>query len=163
MSSDRACLLKGGFKQGFGKVTSPYKRLLVAIDNSYASAKVFERALLISRDGCILLYAVNVIQTNLPYSKKSSIAIDDDYREILNKTSNDLFETALKKGKEAGVNVEPVQLEGDPAEEILKFALDNDVELIIVGSKEKVGSTKNLGSVSARIATEAKCSVLIER
>ncbi len=163
MSSDGVCLLKGSFKEGFGKEVTPYKRVLVAIDNSYMSAKVFERSLIISQGACNILYAVNVIQTKLPYANSNSIAVDPNYYDLMRGNSKELFDMVLRKGKEAGINVEVVQLEGDPAEEILKFALDNDVELIIVGSKDKLGSIKNLGSVSSRIAVEAKCAVLIER
>ncbi|NLI41563.1 MAG: universal stress protein [Caldisericales bacterium] len=163
MTSSSAALLCGSFKEGFGKEVSPYRRVLAAIDNSYMSAKVFERALLLSQRSCSVLYAVNVIQTKLPYANSSPVAVDPAYHDLMRSNSKDLFEVVLRKAKEAGVNVTPVQLDGDPAEEILKFALDNDVELIVVGSKDKLGSIKNLGSVSSRIAIEAKCAVLIER
>lgn len=163
MASGGVCLLSGSFKDGFGKEVSPYRRLLAAIDNSYMSARVFERALILSQSSCSILYAVNVIQTKLPYAKTSPVALEPAYYDLMRAASKELFEVAIKRGKAVGVEVEPVQLEGDPAEEILKFAHDNDVDLIVVGSKDKIGSVKNLGSASSRIAVEAKCAVLIER
>jgi nucleotide-binding universal stress UspA family protein len=162
MMPKRVCDLQGSFTDGFNQTVSEYKVIAVAIDNSYSAAKVLRRALLLAKS-CSMLYIVHVLQTTLPYGEKSTITIDPSYYEILQKESMELFVTAEKNIENTDVNFETLLLEGDPAEEILKFISKKGVELMILGSKDKLGSTKNLGSVSSKIAVNAKCSVLIER
>ncbi|MDI9644878.1 MAG: universal stress protein [Candidatus Verstraetearchaeota archaeon] len=150
------------FVEGFSKVSSHYQTILVAVDYSYASAKVLERALLLAKVNCSTLHIVHVIRTRLPFQSRETSAIDPSYKDVMIKDSIALFEIASKKATEAGVRYVTVRLEGDPAEEILKYAEENKIELIVIGSKEKQ-KTVHLGSVSSRVASEAKCSVLIER
>ena len=54
--------------------------------------------------------------------------------------------------------------EGRPADIIVQIAIDNQVDLIVVGSRG-LGGVKQLflGSVSDRVADEAPCPVLIVR
>lgn len=152
----------GLFVEGFDKVTSHYRTMMVAVDYSYVSAKVFERALLLAKANCSNLHIVHVIRTRLPLQSRETSAIDPSYKDVMIRDSITLFEIASKKASEAGVPYVTARLEGDPAEEILKYAEENGIELIVIGSKEKA-KTSYLGSVSSRVASEAKCSVLIER
>jgi nucleotide-binding universal stress UspA family protein len=161
MTPKQVCEL-GSFKEGIDQPVADYKRVAVAIDNSYKAAKVLRRALLMSKN-CSIFYIIHVMQTMLPYAMKSTISMEPEYKEILQKESTELFEVAKKKAEKAKINYEIVLLEGNPADEMLKFIKENEIELIIVGSKDKIGSAKNLGSVSNKIASEATCSVLIER
>ncbi len=64
-----------------------------------------------------------------------------------------------------GINVEVEILMGKASDSILKFANQNKIELIVIGSKGLHGMKKivALGSVSRRISEEAKCPVLIIR
>ena len=162
MMPKQICELQGSFTEGFNQIVSDYKTMAVAIDNSYSSAKVLRRALLLSK-GCSMLYIIHVLQTKLSYENKSAITIDPSYYEIQQKQSMDLLKIAKKMAEISGVTFETVLLEGDPVEEMLKFTSEKSLELIILGSKDKIGSTKNLGSVSSKVSVEAKCSVLIER
>jgi len=53
-------------------------------------------------------------------------------------------------------------LSGNPAEEIIKYADANDVDLIIMGHIGRTAATGFLmGSVSQRVATHSKKSVMI--
>jgi nucleotide-binding universal stress UspA family protein len=52
---------------------------------------------------------------------------------------------------------------GDPAGEILKAIATMNIDLVVMGAKEKVGTLAHMGSVSKRVSEEAKCSVMIER
>ncbi len=142
---------------------SPYRRMMVCVDHSIMSAKVLERALYLAKVFCIKTYIVHVQPTKPPYATTQPFAMEDTYHQYLHELSRDLLGAVKKRAELAGTEFEVILLEGDPAEKILDFIRDYEIDLVVVGSKEKVGSAKNLGSVSARIATEAKCSVLIER
>lgn len=64
----------------------------------------------------------------------------------------------------AGVQALPVLLRGDAASEILQYARDHQVDLIIAGSRG-LGQVRGwlLGSVSRKLLHYAKCSVLVVR
>jgi nucleotide-binding universal stress UspA family protein len=142
---------------------SPYKKIMVGVDRPLVSAMILMRALELAKTFCSKLYIVHVLSTKLPYQTKSKIAIEPEFYEVQWEFSRDILQYAKKAAAEVHIDTETVLLEGDPVEEILNFIKEKGINLVVMGSKDKVGSLKNLGSVSARVATEAKCSVLIER
>ncbi|MEN3006077.1 MAG: universal stress protein [Candidatus Methanosuratincola petrocarbonis] len=162
MSAKTTCPT-ASFFEGFNKVRSNYRSIMAAVDYSYVSAKVLERAILLSKVNCARLHIVHVVRTKLPLQSRQTTAMDPSYKEVLLKDAATLFEVAGKKASEAGIEYVTMRLEGDPAEEIIRYASENGIELIVVGNKEKPSTYAPLGSVSSKVATEAHCSVLIER
>lgn len=144
-------------------IITPWKTIAVCVDNSYVSAMVFERALKLAEFSCSRLHVLHVIPVNLPYAQKSEIAIEPGISEYMRQESEDMFRSIRKRLEERRVSGETVLLEGDPAEEILTFIRENKIELVILGSKEKLHTNVFLGSVSSRVSEEASSSVLIER
>jgi nucleotide-binding universal stress UspA family protein len=124
---------------------------------------VFERALRLSEISCAKLYVLHVIPESLPYAPKSSIAMDPGISEYMRQESEETFKSVKKRLEEKNISGETVLLEGEPAEEILSFIKENKIELVILGSREKLQTKDFLGSVSRRVAGEACSSVLIER
>jgi nucleotide-binding universal stress UspA family protein len=60
--------------------------------------------------------------------------------------------------------VEPVILEGNPANEIVNFAEGNDIELIVIGTLGKTGVQRFLmGSVAGNVIRHSKVPVLVVR
>ncbi|MBV9459664.1 MAG: universal stress protein [Bradyrhizobium sp.] len=51
----------------------------------------------------------------------------------------------------------------DPASAVLEFAAVNQVDHIIIGAHEQSGMLARLGSVSSRVASEARCTVTVVR
>jgi len=77
-------------------------------------------------------------------------------------------ETTLEQGAEnvsgAGVEVETMAREGDPADAILDVAEETGADLIVVGNKGMTGAKRFLlGSVPNKVSHHAPCSVLIIR
>ena len=65
-------------------------------------------------------------------------------------------------GDDSDVAVEPVALEGPPAEVLVEAA--DDAEILVVGSRGRGGfAALLLGSVSQQVAHHARCPVLIHR
>jgi len=61
-----------------------------------------------------------------------------------------------------GVTLETVILEGKPAAEIVRFAAENQIDLIVIGTKGKRGFERLLlGSVAEQVVRMASCKVLI--
>jgi nucleotide-binding universal stress UspA family protein len=59
------------------------------------------------------------------------------------------------------VSVEYHLLEGEPAEEIVRLAKSNNIDLIIMGSHGRTGLSRLLmGSVAEQVVRRAECAVL---
>ncbi|MEN2994902.1 MAG: universal stress protein, partial [Thermodesulfovibrio sp.] len=64
--------------------------------------------------------------------------------------------------KEKGVRGQTVILEGNPADVIVDYAKDNNIDLIVIGTKGKDATERTLfGSVSQKVTAHAGCSVLV--
>lgn len=60
------------------------------------------------------------------------------------------------------ISVHHVFLEGDPATEIVRYAFEAGIDLIVMGTHGRTGLERLLmGSVAEKVMREAKCSVLV--
>jgi nucleotide-binding universal stress UspA family protein len=60
------------------------------------------------------------------------------------------------------IAVSHVLLEGDPAEEITRYAADAGIDVIVIGTHGRTGVDRpEMGSVAERVMREAACSVLV--
>jgi nucleotide-binding universal stress UspA family protein len=60
------------------------------------------------------------------------------------------------------IRVRHVLLEGDPAAEIVRFAQDMNMDLIVMGTHGRTGLERMLmGSVAEKVMRDANCSVLV--
>ena len=63
---------------------------------------------------------------------------------------------------EDGVKISSIIREGSPANVILDVAVEEDIDLIVIGSSGKSGFDRFiLGSVSDKVVNAAKCPVLV--
>ena len=79
----------------------------------------------------------------------------------------DVEQTLERSGgslSQAGVEVETLAREGDPADAILDVAEEKGADLIVVGNKGMTGAKRFLlGSVPNKVSHHAPCSVMIIR
>lgn len=60
------------------------------------------------------------------------------------------------------ITVNHVLLEGDPAQEIISYARDTGMDLIVIGTHGRTGKDRILmGSVAEKVMREGPCSVLV--
>jgi nucleotide-binding universal stress UspA family protein len=84
----------------------------------------------------------------------------DDAREEVREESA----TAAQRLLQAGLDAEPVVLEGDAAAEIVRFAAERGTGTIVMGTRGHTGLARIfLGSVARNVLLHAPCSVLIVR
>lgn len=145
------------------------KKILVAIDGSPQSDKAAEEAVrLASISGSKFRSKVFAVLV-LPNMKSSSFADflpskppteQPDWKEKRDR----LFYVVEKVSAEASVAIESMVVYGDPAEELIGVAEENDCDVIVIGSSGK-GRVKRtlMGSVSTKVALHAHCSVYIVR
>ncbi len=94
----------------------------------------------------------------------SATCYEDTLRDRLHRESQQLMTNTVWRFREAGLEVEPVILSGNPAEEIVRVADSRKVSLIVVGAHGRTGlSHAFLGSVSAGVIRLARQPVLVVR
>lgn len=130
------------------------KRIIIPVDNTEDSKKAVEKGAFLAK---LLGVDAKIITVNDTQQFMSSVILEDKLRK-----ETDAFLNNFKKIAETyGVNIETQLIIGKPAEEIVKFAKQDD--LIIIAHHDK---TKGLDkviekSVSRVVVQNAPCSVLI--
>ena len=145
------------------------KTLLVAIDGSSHSMKAVDYASEIaasSKAGIIILTVVKVqnyqkYSTEMrKYAELEHVSVVD--LDALKSIANDLVAHAEKKAREKGVgDIVTKVREGPVARTIVACAEQNDVDMIVIGSRGFGNIEATLrGGVSHRVELLAKCPVL---
>jgi len=143
------------------------KRILVATDGSEkASSVVACGAELAAKNGATvyLVHAVNgskvlkevkeFIESEHLEEEPKRVYMDQTAGRILNDARHDAWKYGVKSTKSA-------VLLGDPAKEIIRFARDNDIDMIVIG-QNGVRNAKKLYSrkVTDKIARTSDCACI---
>lgn len=129
--------------------------ILVAVDGSEYSDKAFEYACELSIMKNIPLKIINVVEeyATVGYSI---------FRE-LKKSSRQMLHQYKGRAESLYIqNVSTIHSVGNAAEEILKIANGKDVDTLVIGSKGKYGTSKDmLGGTSYKLVHYSKCTVTV--
>ena len=131
-----------------------FERIIIPVDNTEASKIAVEKGALFAK---LLGIDVKIITVNDTHQFISSVVLE----EKLKKEAGAFLENFKKIGEEFGVKLEAQLIIGKPAEEIVKFAKEND--LIIMAHHAKIKSIDKFmtGSISRDVIRNAPCSVLL--
>ena len=144
-----------------------FKKILVAVDGSKSSFKAMDKAIELQKlmDTEIYLMCVykhhSLFEASLSIGRPDSMDIPD---KVLSEYAKEIVNHAKEQAKKKGaVKVRGFVKAGRPSKIITKFAEDKDVDLIVVVSRGTHGDKDGmlLGSVSHRVASRAKCPVLV--
>ncbi len=139
-----------------------YKRILVATMGEYMD-EIIEHTLNLIKGPEAEVLCVYVIETSVPFltPKKVKQMMISELKtrgdEILNDMKN-AFEEAEKT-----INFKAVMTEGNPADEIVKTADDENVDVIVMGTGKSIVDKHLLGSVSEKVVHSAPCTILLVR
>lgn len=143
-----------------------FKRILVAVDGSRTSLGALEHAIKLQSltDAEIYLLCVykhhSLFEASLSMVRPTELQIPD---QALNEFAREVINHAREYAHEHGAsNVRGFVKGGRPSKTIVDFAHEKEVDLIVLGSHgthSKDGMI--LGSVAHRVASSAKCPVLI--
>lgn len=140
------------------------KKILVALDNSSYADKVANYALDVAAKEGGILFGLGVIEAD--YLNECSA--DDQFACMTRDFWRTSFKTTLNKchklAEERQQYFKIYEAEGNAAEEILKFAEKEYIDLIILGHLGKgaaAGGGFPIGSVAQKVAAFSKCPVLI--
>lgn len=149
-------------REGYGMREETYKKIMVATDGSELVKKAVETAIEISRLSGAKLYAVYVVvpTTHSPRDFGWEKAAMEHFMNEGKMAT--LF--VEEEAKPAGVVVESVILQGQPADKIVEFAEQQGIEMIVMGTLGKTGLDRFLlGSVAENVVRHSKTPVLVVR
>ncbi len=135
-------------------------KILVAFDNSGPSLKALGKAVDMAKKEKAELTLMNVYP-DFPEDegglKQAGAA--------LKKMAENTIAKGLSEADKAGVTVNTVVEAGySAAENIIKYAGKNEIDMIVMGHKSKTGMERLLvGSAAGKVVTYAPCSVLVVR
>ncbi|MBN3943840.1 universal stress protein [Nostoc sp. NMS9] len=135
-----------------------FKKILVAIDDSPATATVFAKALeLAQKDAAQLMIGHSI---ELPASSQLTVNLVD--LEIETRQAQSLLQFYYQKAKTQGIMAESSCQTGDPGTNICDLGRSWGADLIVLGRRGLKGFAELLaGSVSNHVVHHAPCSVLI--
>jgi nucleotide-binding universal stress UspA family protein len=143
------------------------KKILVPIDGSEYSLKAAKYAIKIAKDKNAQLLCIHIITPRIPYGYSSSIpTTDKSHTEIKDKVQ-DLFDIVRQKAKNAGLQYMKTDVFVDVksvSESILNYTANEDIDLIVIGTKGRTGLKRFLiGSVANAVIQHAHCPILLVR
>lgn len=145
------------------------KKILVAIDGSPLSDKAAEEAVRLaagipsqfkSKVYGLLVLPNAPRNTFTDFLPAKPITENKEWGELKER----IFYVVEKMAAEAGVPLETGVAYGDPADELIRYAQKEEIDVIVIGSTGKgFLKRKLLGSVSHKVVQNAKCSVYVVR
>jgi nucleotide-binding universal stress UspA family protein len=139
--------------------TRLFEKILIATDGSERNRAAVEEGLQIGRVCGSTVYATYVMDLGSIESASPDVMVRDTWTVIQKEA-----EHALERVRSAaeGVYLETTTLEGKPAVEIVRFAQENGIDLIVIGTQGKRGFERLLlGSVAETVVRTAPCKVLV--
>jgi len=138
-----------------------YDSILVPTDGSEGVTNTLEHALRLASDHDATLHALYVVDRRLYFA-----ADDEDrssVRERLEGEGADAVERIRERASEAGVDAETAVVEGYPDRDIVDYAADQAIDVIVMGTHGRTGRDRitNLGSVTDRVVENANRPVFV--
>lgn len=139
-----------------------FNKILCPIDFSEYSDKAAFYAKELSKTFNSKLYIIHIIYEPAEFTGfyVPHISFDKIKTEIKSGAQK-LMDEFINRNLKDFSNYEVVVTIGDPAEEIVKFSEEKDIDLIVIGSQGKKGIEKVVfGSTAEKVVKRAKCPVM---
>ncbi len=152
-------LLTNSIKSFIYAVMIEFSKILYLTDFSESSEYAGKYALSIAgKYGC-RIYVSHVVE---PFTYADDFGIDygTQFREM-EATARKLLDKAVASMKRSGADAESVLLSGNPSAEIIKFAEEETIDLIVMATHGRSGVEHFImGSVAEKILRKSPCPVL---
>ncbi len=146
-----------------------FEKILIATDGSKHSEKAAEEALQmagLTGGKVTVLYVADVSNYFAPVDMSYNIAdeVIGSMRSLVLKDGGEAVKRVEEMAKVAGIPIEGKIIEGNPANDIMKFAEESKMDLIVIGGIGKTGLEKFLlGSVAEKVVRNSKVPVMVVR
>src|SRR5688572_22398536 len=136
--------------------------ILIPLDGSALAECVLPHALTIARGTNASVTLMHVLE--LPHAITDKQAVDPLEWHLQKQKAEEYLNNISTKLRQKNLKVEDVIMEGPPAECVIDFANDNDVDLIVLSSHGRSGLSKwNVSSVVQKIILRSFKSTLLIR
>lgn len=136
-----------------------YENVLIPTDGSDGTPRAVEHAIRLARADAGTLHVLHVVDEVLPLDPHSQSLYDE--LEAAGRVS---AEAICDRAAEAGVHAVGTVRRGTPSEEILDYADENGVDLIVMGTHGRTGLPRLfLGSTTERVVRLSDVPVLTVR
>jgi nucleotide-binding universal stress UspA family protein len=135
-------------------------KILVAFDGSPKAYEAFEYALRLAAV-CGTNPEITVLSVAQPPEPIEIVEVDAVI-DAATEHYKQLFAELKEKAKQKNIEIRAEIVIGHPADQIVRYAKENDIDQIIMGQKGKSKiESWLLGSVSKRVSTHSPCTVTI--
>jgi nucleotide-binding universal stress UspA family protein len=136
---------------------------LVAYDASDPAREALECALdTFTGEDVTVLHVINPVDAGT--ADEMLLPGMENYRAELRERAEELLDEARKTAEERGVDVETETTVGAPDREIVRFATENDIDHIVIGSHGRQGASRVLlGSVAETVVRRSSVPVTVVR
>jgi nucleotide-binding universal stress UspA family protein len=140
-----------------------YRNIVIATDGSENSRNAIYGGIEIAKISGATVYAIHVVDT-LSVVSDIWTAGKELIHDMMIRDGNKILSETRKMIEDSGVEVKDVLLNGHPGEEIIKFAEENNMDLIVMGTLGATGLEKFLmGSVAEKVVRHSKVPVMVVR
>lgn len=151
-------------------VKNTYDKILIPYDGSKFSQKALETAKILAKTSDATLYIVTALDVSdvsppgLIRSRETRKTFDQ-IKDSIRRSVETALEQREQECRYEGIKVSTHISEGSVSDELLKFIMKNNIDLVVIGSQGLSGFSKlkALGSVSRKISELADCPVMIVR
>lgn len=137
-----------------------YKKILIATDGSEYTKKAVDHGIELANNNGAKIHAIYVIDTSAFGSIPPSASMEYTY-SILRQEGDTAIKYVAERAEAEGLEAEGIVVEGHPAQEIIKYAEENSIDLIVMGTLGKSGLDRFLlGSVADKVIRNSKIPVI---
>jgi nucleotide-binding universal stress UspA family protein len=152
-------------------LTKRFQKILVSIDGSDKSLEAADYSISIAKNMNAELIILNVLETEPWYYGKNAYEwaspeelnkVYENEKTAIQKILDDIKEKAKTVGIESKTKVLMIPRTEGIVKPILKYAEDEEIDLIVVGTRGRTGIKKMLlGSVASGVVTYSHCPVIV--
>jgi nucleotide-binding universal stress UspA family protein len=145
----------------FLKVSEMHEKIMVATMGEYMD-EIMKYTLDIIQERKTEVIGIYVVETSTPFLTPKKVKemmateLRDQGEEILESMRQE-----FQSSKHYMIKFKKLLREGDPAEEIVKAAEEEGVDLIILGTGKDFIDKRLLGSVSEKVVHSAPCNIML--
>lgn len=138
-----------------------FNRILIPTDGSKEVMPAIETAFNIAEKYDALLHVLYVVEPPSIASEGDRFAGLDNLIEKLEQNGHRVTEAVAVRAKESNIEVKTAVQQGTPRDEILMYAPDHDIDLIVIGTHGRTGIKRTLlGSVTEAVVRHSDIPVL---
>ena len=149
--------------------TIDYKKIMIATDGSDCSNLATDKGIELARLTGGTVYAVYVMSTAYSFDIDggafSSVGTNPYWtsiRKALKNQGQQAVDYIKNLGEAKGINVQSILLEGNPSEELIRYANEEKMDIVIMGTHGKIGVNRMLmDSVAGNLVRHSKVPVMV--